>query len=244
MINAFIASICIALLSLVGVVVFAKKGVLRGAHRFLLPIAVGVFLGVVFFELMPETFAMSPTRGGVAIAIGFLFFYALSHTLETYHHHDSKHTEERVSSSAMMILVGDAIHNFSDGIVITSSFIISPAIGIATTLGVALHEVPQEVAEFGILLHAGYSKTRAALLNLLSASSVILGVLLTALFASFVANGLWILTGIAAGNLLYIAATDLLPELQESHRTHYAQSFLLTALSIVAVALLFSIMHE
>ena len=244
MFEAFIASVCIALISLAGVFTFGSKGRLTGAHRYVLPVAIGVFLGVVFFELIPETLEMNAEYGSFAIVAGFLLFYLLSYLIDTYHHHHVHHTDGCPDNGATLLLLGDAIHNVADGVVIASAFIVNPTLGVATAIGVALHEIPQEIAEFGVLLKAGYSKKKAALLNLLSASSIIFGVLLTAFFTSLFVNGLWVLTGIAAGNLLYSAATDILPELQEAHKEHFKQSFLLTLMGVLAVALLFALTHE
>ncbi|MCB9811595.1 ZIP family metal transporter [Candidatus Nomurabacteria bacterium] len=243
-----VAAIFIALLSLVGVFFYGQRGHLAGTNRYVIPLAIGVFLGVVFFELIPETIEAGGEFGSLPIVIGFISFYLLSHILHTYHHHhDHGHDdgcEEKVG--ATMLLYGDAIHNFADGVVIATAFFIDPAVGIATTLGVALHEIPQEIAEFGVLLSAGYSKTRAALLNLLSASSVIVGAVITTLVATSFADYLWIITGLAAGNLLYIAASDLLPDEHEESRQNgrVFQSFIATVIGLVAITLLLSWAHE
>lgn len=244
MYEALIASAFITLLSLTGVFFFGTRGKLSGSHHYILPLAIGVFLGVVFFELIPETLVRGGVWGSVAIAVGFLLFYVLSHTIRTYHHHHTNHKDTCSSDGAIMLLIGDAVHNIADGVVITSAFIINPTLGIATTLGVALHEIPQEIAEFGVLLKAGYTKQKAVLLNMLSASSIFVGTLLTLFFSSLFEESLWILTGLAAGNLLYIAASDLLPELQESHRDHFTQSFFFTLLGLVGIMLLFLATHR
>jgi zinc and cadmium transporter len=243
MFEALGAGIIVALLSLAGVFMFGNQGKAASTHHFILPLAVGIFLGIVFFELIPETLELGGVWGSVVIATGFLAFYLLSHILNTYHHHHGDHDDGCNENGAVMLLLGDAIHNTADGVVIASAFMVNPMLGIITTAGVALHEIPQEIAEFGVLLRAGYSSRKAALLNLLSATTIIFGVLLTVLFTSFFEDGLWILTGLAAGNLLYIASTDLLPELQESHRGHFYQSFLFTLLGLGGIALLFFITH-
>lgn len=245
MVESFIAAGCIALLSLLGVVFFGKSGHLKGAHRFIVPIAIGVFLGVIFFELIPETLEGSHFYGSIAIAVGFLSFYLLSHLLRTFHHHhDDEHDECEQQRGASMLLIGDAIHNIADGVVIASAFLINPAVGIAATIGIALHEIPQEIAEFGVLIHAGYSKKKALAYNFLSASSIFIGVLLCALFASL-GDFIWILTGIAAGNLLYIAASDMIPELNhKTQKDHFMQTFLSTIVGLVIIVSLLTWSHE
>lgn len=241
---ALAASILVAFLSLCGVFMFGKGGRIIGTHHFIVPVAIGVFLGVVFFELIPETLEMNEYYGPWAIIFGFLLFYLLSHLIKTYHHHHTHHADGCTEHGGTLLLIGDGIHNIADGIVIASAFMVSPTLGFGATLGIALHEIPQEIAEFGVLLKSGYSRRRAALLNLLSASSIILGVLLTFLFSKTFEGTLWLLTGFAAGNLLYIAATDLLPELKESHHGHFWQSFSLTVLGIALTLLLFGITHQ
>lgn len=246
LLQPFLAACCIALLSLVGIVFAGKKGHIAGTHRFIVPIAIGTFLGVVFFELIPETLEAAPSYGSIAIVSGFLSFYVLSHFLRTYHHHhddtDTHDTHEH-RRGATMLLVGDAIHNIADGVVIASSFLINPAVGVATTIGIALHEIPQEIAEYGILTHAGYSPKKALAYNFLSALSILIGVIASAIFVSF-GEYIWILTGIAAGNLLYIAASDMIPELQErTHKGHFTKTFLSTLIGLVAITALLSYSH-
>lgn len=244
MIEPFIASFAVALLSLIGAFFIGEKGAGKNMHRIIIPIAIGVFLGVIFFELIPETLEASEFYGAVAIVAGFLLFSVLSHILHTYHHHDEDGSEScEHTGSARMLLVGDAVHNIADGVVIVSAFLINPAVGIATTLGIALHEIPQEIAEYGVLIHAGFSRKKALLLNFLSASSIFLGVALASLFVHL-GDYLWILTGIAAGNLLYIVASDMIPELnQKEHRPHFVQTFTATIFGLVAIVGLLTLSH-
>lgn len=243
MIYALAATLVIALLSLLGAATLSTKTSLSHHGRFMLPFAVGTFLSVVFFELIPETLHESPTWGPYAIAVGFLFFYALSFVLRTYHHHhDDQCEDEGTKAAASLVLAGDAIHNFADGIVIAAAFMIDPYVGLMTTLGIALHEIPQEIAEFSILLRAGYSRMRAALYNLLSASSVVLGALVAFISLSYTEGLLGILIGLAAGNLLYIAASDIIPELHDAHLRHgsFWRSF---GITLLAMALMGSLLH-
>jgi zinc and cadmium transporter len=238
-----LAAIFISLLSLTGAVVIGPRAARYDMHRIVLPLAIGVFLGIVFFDLIPETLEGSSAWGPFALVGGFLGFYLLSHILETYHHHGHDH-EASVKSGARMLLIGDAIHNSADGIVIATAFMIDPSIGLLTTIGIALHEIPQEIAEFGVLLDSGYSRGRALAYNFLSATTVILGALLAYFFAASLHDSIFILTGIAAGNLLYIAAADLIPELREAHRGHFLQTFTATLIGVAAIALLITYTHE
>jgi len=250
MFEALIAAFVIALFSVSGTFFFGTRGHLTGTNRFIVPAAIGIFLGVIFFELIPETLAAANQLGSIAIVGGFLAFYLFSHLLHTYHHH---HDESRAHGeccgdmrSASMLLIGDAIHNIADGIVIATALLVAPGAGIAAAIGIALHEVPQEIAEFGVLLRAGYSKLRAAIYNLISASTIILGVALTFIFIETLDGYLWILTGIAAGNLLFIAASDLIPQLQAEHRGNstFMTTFLATLVGMIFIVLLIGWSHD
>ncbi len=244
LIHALLAGASIALLALLGSLFFGKSGYLTGTHRFILPVAVGVFLGIVFFELVPETIEGSHEWGPLAILVGYLGFYLLSHFLETYHHHHFNHEDTCKKNGARKLLIGDGIHNIADGVVIASAFMISPATGILVTAGIALHEIPQEIAEYGVLIHAGYNRAQALFYNFLSASSVFIGILGTYAFIHQGEAYLFVLTGIAAGNLLYIATADLIPELKHSHRDHFFKTFFATILGVALIGALITYTHE
>ena len=243
MFEALLAAFCIALLSLLGALFFGEHKATEDAHRYMLPAAVGVFLGIVFFDLIPETLAEAPTFGPLTIVAGFLGFYLLSHILEMFHHHHMHDDDTCLHHSVRMLLIGGAIHNVTDGIVIATAFMVAPAVGVLTTLGIALHEIPQEIAKFGILMKSGCTRARASLYNLTSASSVILGVLFTYLFSQTFTALTFVLTGIAAGNLLYIATADFIPELRHSHRDHFTQTFIATLMGVTLIGILTHYIH-
>jgi zinc and cadmium transporter len=240
---ALIGSLSIVMLSLVGALVFRNSELTERTHRIMLPLAVGVFLGVIFFELIPETLHADELGGSIAILAGFLGFYLLSHWLNTYHHHHDDH-DACARHGARKLLIGDAVHNTADGIAIATAFMVNPMVGILTTLGIALHEVPQEIAEFTLLKRAGYSTKRALYLNVLSALTVVFGVVLSFLFSNILGAYAFILTGIAAGNLLYIATADLLPELRHSHRDHFALTFGATLVGVLLIGSIITLSHE
>lgn len=243
-VHPLIASFIVALISLIGILLFGTKSQHSRLGRFVLPTAIGVFLGVIFFELIPETIEGSHDWGPIAILTGFLGFYLLSQVLDTYHHHHHSHDDGCAKGGARRLLIGDGIHNFADGIVIASAFMINPAVGIATTIGIALHEIPQEIAEYGILIHSGYSRSKALLYNFFSASTVIVGTGATLFFSEFFSHHIFILTGIAAGNLLYIATADLIPELREQSNGSFMQSFIATVVGVVVIAGIIGYSHE
>ncbi|MFT7507529.1 MAG: zinc and cadmium transporter [Acidimicrobiales bacterium] len=207
-----LAAVCIALTSLIGVFFFGNSQKLLGAQKYIVPMAVGIFLSLVLFELIPETLELAPELGGIAVAFGFIAFYVLANYLhQKYHHLEADDCDHK--GAATLLLIGDGIHNIADGVILGGAFLIDPALGVATAIGLALHEIPQEIVEFGVLIRAGYTKTKAAFYNLLSASSIILGTLLIMVIAEHAGDYIWIFTGIAAGNLLFLAASDLLPRI-------------------------------
>lgn len=248
MIYPLIAAVCVASLSVLGAITFIRARKQKTLHTTMLPIAVGVFLSVVFFELIPEAFHGGELAGSIAIAVGFMLFFLLSRLLYTYHHHheDCCSDDHASRTVAQMVLFGDGVHNISDGIVIAIAFSVDPIVGVITTIGIALHEIPQEIAEFAILLEAGYSKKKAAFLNFLSASSITLGAALTLVFLEFFAESLGILLGLAAGNLLYIAAADLLPRLhaKDNENGSFWHTFSLATTGLVIMSLILVWSHE
>lgn len=210
--EAIIAAVAIAITSLVGVFFFGNTQKLIGAQKYVVPIAVGVFLSLVLFELIPETLELAPELGGIAVAFGFISFYVLANYLhKKYHHLETEDCDRK--GAAALLLIGDGIHNIADGVILGGAFLIDPAVGIATAIGLALHEIPQEIVEFGVLLRGGYTKLQAGLYNLISASSIILGVMLIMVVAEHAEEFIWVITGIAAGSLLFLAASDLLPRI-------------------------------
>jgi len=229
-IQAIGAALLITLVSAIGVVIFGHDKRLLVLERFVVPVAVGVFLSLVLNELIPEAIEASAQWGASVVMLGFVSFYILSHQLhQRYHQHETEDCDRK--GAAMLLLVGDAIHNFADGILLGSAFLIDPTVGIATTVGLMLHEIPQEVVEFGVLIRAGYTRTKAVMLNLLSASTVILGTIIVLILSAHIAEYVWVLIGFAAGNILFLAASDLLPRIH-GNLPHY-RSIWYSASSIV-----------
>lgn len=243
--ESILAATGIALTSLVGVFFFGNSKKLEGAQRYIVPMAVGIFLSLVLFELIPETLELSPELGGIAVAFGFISFYVLANYLhQRYHHLEAEDCDRK--GAATLLLIGDGIHNIADGVILGGAFLIDPAVGVATAIGLALHEIPQEIVEFGVLIRAGYSKSKAALFNLLSASSIILGTLLIIVVAEHADEYIWIITGIAAGNLLFLAASDLLPRIHGNLK-HYGSIWHSTISIILGFIVMTSILiwtHE
>jgi zinc and cadmium transporter len=174
--------------------------------------AVGTLLGVALLVLLPEALAhLSPRRVLGSLLGGIILFYVLEKLVLWRHCHT--HDCEAHGMAAPMVLIGDAFHNFLDGVVIGTAVLTSIPLGISTAIAVATHEIPQEVGDFAILLHAGYSRRKALILNVLSGLSAIAGAVL-ALFALdwLPALNEYVLS-VAAASFLYIAMADLIPDL-------------------------------
>jgi zinc and cadmium transporter len=184
-------------------------------------------LGDAFIHLIPETFGRGP--GGetamsrsLLILGGMLLFFVveklLRHRHGVLHAHHHRHEPLEKPALAGVNILGDAIHNFIDGILIGASYLVSPTLGLSTTLAVLLHEIPQELGDFGILVHSGLSVRKAVLVNLGSASIAILGTALALLLGSVAHESIaGILIPVTAGGFVYLAAADLIPELQHDH---------------------------
>lgn len=215
--------VVVSLVSLAGVFTLSLREEALKKYIFIfISLAVGALLGDSFIHLIPESFesALGVETASILIIGGIFLFFILEKFLH-WHHHGEEEAPE-IHPVGQLTLISDAFHNFVDGIIVGTSFIISIPVGIATTLAVILHEIPQEVGDFAVLLHAGYAKTRALWLNFLSALCAIFGVL-----AAFLLKGaseslsLWILP-LAAGGFIYVAVADLIPELHKTKEASYS----------------------
>lgn len=220
---ALVSVIAVSLVSLVGLMTISMNEMrVRRLATFFVSFAVGALLGDAFIHLIPETFSTAqdaPLRASLLILAGVIIFFIVEKLLLHRHGvlHEQYHGREDVRRPELVAinLLGDAIHNFIDGIMIGASYLVGPELGLSTTIAVLLHEIPQELGDFSILVHSGLPVRKAVLLNLASASVAILGTtvsLIAAAFAhSFVVASL---IPITAGGFVYLAAADLIPELQ------------------------------
>ncbi|MFA6524491.1 MAG: ZIP family metal transporter [Candidatus Paceibacterota bacterium] len=237
-IYAFISVIIVSLVSLIGVFSLSfKEEIIKKYVSIFISLAVGALLGDAFIHLIPEAFIKIPNTNIVSILIivGIIIFFIIEKFFHWHHHGEDKEINH-IHPVGKLILFTDCFHNLIDGIIIGVSFLISIPIGIATTLAVILHEIPQEIGDFAVLLHAGYTKKRALLLNFLSALTAILGVILALIFGNIAETfTLWFLP-IAAGGFIYIAVADLIPELQKTKKIKYSMmQFLIILLGILAM---------
>lgn len=231
---ALLSVTLVSLLSLVGLVAFSRRtDVLERRLPLLVSLAAGVLLGSAILHLLPEAVEAlgSGLRLPLLFLVGFLGFFVLERYL-WFHHHGPEATPAGLGHRpghaladdcpdphpvVVMNLVGDGVHNLIDGMAIGAAYLIDPAAGVATTLAIVLHEIPQEIGDFAILVHGGLTVRRALLLNLASALLAVVGTALALVLGQAVDGFAASLLPITAGSFLYIAAADLIPEIHR-HR--------------------------
>ncbi|MBI2636682.1 MAG: ZIP family metal transporter [Parcubacteria group bacterium] len=213
---AIIATIAVSLISLVGILVLAKEMRAGPALRGLIGLAIGTLLGAVFFDLLPETMeSFEESRTASLAILGAIIAFFIIEKAVHYHHCLCNDEEKGHRETHLVInnLIGDGLHNFIDGTIIAGAFLVDVRLGIGTTVAVALHEIPQEVADFSILVYAGLSRLKAVLYNLLFGLTSVIGAILVFVVAESVENLVPVILAVATGNFLYLAMADLVPEL-------------------------------
>jgi len=239
MVNAvysLVAVLIVSSISLVGVLFLPlQKEDLKKIISFLVSFATGVLFGDVFLHLIPDIYERMGLEIKISLLIlgGIFLFFTLEKMVKWHHCHDPE-CKEHSSSIATMNLIGDGLHNFLDGVLIAGSFLANFTVGITTTLAVLAHEIPQEIGDFGVLLHAGYSRKKALLYNFISALAALLGVLVVILVRIKIEDIYLYILPATAGGFLYIAGSDLLPELhKELHPSQALNQFLGIGLGIL-----------
>jgi len=228
-------NLAISLLSFVGVSTFASKNLLKGKLTCIfISFSAGVLLSAAFLNMLSEAIHVGGESILIYTLLGIVFSFFMERSVLWYHHHhDNTHN---IKPSGSLVLFGDAIHNFIDGVAIAATVIISPVAGISAAIGIAAHEIPQEFADFMILVHSGYEKKRALFLNFLSALTAVAGGIVGYFFVNRIEGALPIALAITAGIFIYIAAADLIPELHEDH--HKQSSMTQTIPFVVGIILI------
>jgi len=210
-------------------VIFAERRARHIVH-WVISVAVGVLLGVVFFDLLPETIDRLGDAAFSWVLAGFVGFFVLERFLVWFHRHDSER-----SVAGHLVLIADGAHNFIDGVIMALAFLTDMRLGVVTTAAILVHEIPQEVGDFTILLHSGYSKKKALIANVAVSLTTIIGALVGYALGGQI-GFVGILLAVVAGNFLYLASADLIPELQHEHRA--ASALLQIALVIGGILLI------
>jgi len=208
-----ISVLAVSLISFVGVFFLAfKKEILDKLLDLFISFACGSLLGGAFFHLLPESMDKLGSSAFVWVAIAFLMFFVLEKFFLWRHCHQ-QHCD--VHAFSYLNLIGDGIHNFIDGTVIAAAFLTNLALGFSTTLAVVFHEIPQEIGDFSILVYGGWPRKKALIFNFLSALPAIAGALVIYFFSYLFLDYIAFLLPFAAGGFLYIAGTDLIPQLHK-----------------------------
>lgn len=209
----FLSVLFVSFLSLLGALLLSiRRKVMEQIITYTLALSSGVLLGSTFFELLPEGVVLMPDGVFIWTLIGFISFFCLEKILQWHHHVEGRHVHEE-KPFAFLTLIGDGIHNFMDGAVIAAAYLVSIPLGMTTTLAVIAHEIPHELSDFLILIYGGFTNKRALFYNFLSAATAIVGAILVLTVSRQFADLERYLVPVAAGNFLYIAASDLIPEL-------------------------------
>ncbi len=235
LLTILIAVTIVSLISLVGIFIIGLSDeFLSKILLTLVAFAAGTLLGSAFLHLLPESLENgSPNDVFGFVILGIMSFYFLEQFLFWRHCHKD---ECEVHSFTYMNLIGDGLHNFIDGIIIATSFMVNLQLGIATTVAIITHEIPQEIGDFGILVFGGFSKRKAISYNLLSALAAIGGAGLGYFLSAQIGDFSTILLPFAAGGFIYIATADLVPELHKE--TNFKKALVQFLLLIIGIGIM------
>jgi len=232
----------VSLVSIIGIfTLFISKKIHKSILLSLVGLSAGAMMGGAFFHLLPE--AVEDTPGilpFVLVLCGFILFFLIEKVLHWHHCHNG---ECSVHTFGYMNIIGDGIHNFIDGIILAGAFLVDINLGLIALLAIALHEIPQEMSDFGVLVYAGFSKIKSLVLNYISASTIILGGIVGYMLggqADFIRH----ILPFAAGGFIYIASSDLLPEIKKEEKMSkflLSFSFFILGLLVMYILLLLEI---
>lgn len=238
---ALLSVFIVSLISLVGAIslpLSEKK--LRSFLIYFVSFSAGALLGDVFIHLLPEVTEEAGFTLEISayVLIGIMTTFIIEKFIHWKHHTDPAHNHTHPVTA--LTLIGDSVHNFIDGLVIGASYLVSFPVGLATTLAVILHEIPQEIGNFGILIHGGYTRTRALWFNFLTALTAVLGTSIALFIGNHMSKSVMLLTAFAAGNFIYIAASDLIPEMHKEVSVKRSSIQFLTML--LGIGIMFSLL--
>jgi len=231
---AILASVTgVSLISFVGIIFISfKEESLKRVMMAFVGFASGVLLAGALINLLPEALEkLQPSIAFYFVILGIMVFFGIEKFLHWRHCHEENC---EVHAFAYTNLIGDTVHNFIDGMIIAATFMVRFDLGVATTLGVVFHEIPQEIGDFAVFIYGGFSKKKALVYNFLSALTAILGAVMT-YSAAYLQSINVFLVPFAAGGFLYIATTDLMPELHKKSHAGESMIQLVTLLSGIAL---------
>ncbi len=239
--------VVVSLISLVGIFTLSIKiEKLRKILIYMISFAAGALLGDAFIHLLPHVVEEHGFGLNISIyvLVGLGVMFVVEKVIHWRHcHHPT--CDDHPHPFALMNLFGDGVHNFIDGLVIGAAYLVSIPVGVATTIAVVLHEIPQEIGDFGVLIHGGFSKAKALMLNFATALTAVLGVVVALLISSYVENLTMFLIPFAAGGFIYIASADLIPEMHKTVKiSRSLLQFLFFTLGIGVMFLILLVEHQ
>jgi zinc and cadmium transporter len=218
--SIILSTFFISLLAFSGIVfLFLKEELLKKLLLILVSFSAGALIGGAFIYLIPEAVQEIGAQESQLLSVflylllGFCGFFALEQFIRWHHHHIPQ--RQKVMPFSYLIFISDSIHNFIDGLIIAASFVVSFPIGLATSLIVALHEIPQEIGDFGVLVYGGFKKIKALVLNFLSGAIAMIGGIVGFFLSEGLGESVVFLLSFAAGSFIYIACSDLIPEIKD-----------------------------
>jgi len=235
----FLSVLFVSLVSLAGVILLLLHDrALKKVLLYFVSFSTGALLGSVFLHFLPEIaeHAGHFSDAMLYVLLGVLGSFIIEKFIHWRHCHDLD-CKANIHPAGVLVLVGDAAHNILDGILIATSYLVSVPLGISTTVAVLLHEIPQEIGDFVVLLHSGFTRKKALFFNLLSALTAFIGAIFAILLSTHIEGIEHVLVPIAAGNFLYIAGADLIPELHKE--THPMKALLQLVFMIAGIALMY-----
>ena len=247
LLTIILATLIISLISLIGIII-SHKNVKKFLHYFI-SFAAGTLIAVAFFDLIPEAVGKLEEAGMhidesvLFIVAGILIFFLVERYI--HWHHCGKH-ECKEKPAGMLILMGDFVHNFIDGVLIAGAFMLGNATGIITTVSVAVHEIPQELGDFSVLIHSGFSKVRALYLNFVSALSAVIGGVIGFFVFNSVNRVVPYAVLIAAGGFIYVALSDIMPSLHhhKQNKSIVLNETIIFVLTLVGMYFLLGVLHN
>ncbi len=240
---ALLSVLIVSAVSFIGLLTLSLKAeILKKMLLYLVSFSAGALLGDAFIHLLPEVVREAGFSLNVSlyVLLGVIVFFMLEKFIHWHHYHDPN-SRKHIHPFVITNLFGDSLHNFIDGLIIGASYLVSIPVGVATTIAVVLHEIPQEIGDFGVLLHGGFTKAKALFFNFLTALTAFVGAVAALAIGSSVENTTAILVPFAAGGFIYVAGTDLIPEMHkeiEIRKSFFQLLFFLLGIAIMAALLL------
>jgi len=224
--DILLANLLISAVSFSGLAIFSfKKVATENIITHLVSFAAGVMLTAAILDLLPESLEIAQGKVDIFLPLfcGVIVFFFLERFLLWFHHHHGTHG---IKPAPLLVLFGDGIHNGIDGVAIAATFLANPALGFVTTLAIAAHEIPQEIADFSVLIYGGFSKKKALAANFISGLTAVLGGILGFYFLDKIEGILPVFLAFTAGMFIYISCADLIPELHRDFekRKNWGQS--------------------